>query len=45
MYLHAQAWEVFEAAASNGIGFSKVLRRGKWVSARGGWMSELAARG
>lgn len=43
--LHAQAWEVFEAAAATGIGFSKVVRRGKWVSARGGWMEELAARG
>jgi ribosomal protein L11 methyltransferase len=43
--LHAQAWEVFEASASHGIGFSKVVRRGKWVSARGGWMNELAARG
>jgi len=41
--LHAQAWDVFEAAAASGIGFSKVVRRGKWVSARGGWMNELAA--
>ena len=36
-----QAWEVFEAAAARGIGFSKVVRRGKWVSARGGWMADL----
>jgi ribosomal protein L11 methyltransferase len=42
--LGAQAWGVFEAAAARGIGFSKVARRGKWVSARGGWMAELAGR-
>lgn len=40
--LRSQAWELFEAAAARGIGFSKVVRRGKWVSARGGWMEDLA---
>lgn len=39
--LASQAWEVFEAAAKEGLGFSKVVRKGKWVSARGGWFEDL----
>lgn len=38
-----QAWEVFEAAAGAGLGFPEVVRRGKWVTARGGWMADLVA--
>lgn len=37
-----QAWEVFEAAAGRGLGFPQVIRKGKWVTARGGWMEDLA---
>ncbi len=40
--LATQAWEVFEAAAKEGLGFSKVVKKGKWVSARGGWFEDLA---
>jgi ribosomal protein L11 methyltransferase len=40
--LATQAWEVFEAAAKEGLGFSKVIKKGKWVSARGGWFEDLA---
>lgn len=40
--LATQAWDVVTAAAGYGIGFSKVVRRGKWVTARGGWMEDLA---
>jgi ribosomal protein L11 methyltransferase len=40
--LASQAWEVFESAAKEGIGFSKVVRKGKWVTARGGWFADLA---
>lgn len=43
--LATQAWEVFTAAAENGLGFSKVVRKGKWVSARGGHLKDLIARG
>ncbi len=39
--LKSQAWEVFEAAAGVGFGFPTVVTRGKWVSARGGWMRDL----
>lgn len=39
--LAAQAWEVFEAAAKEGLGFSKIVRKGKWVTARGGWFEDL----
>ncbi len=42
--LASQAWEVFEAAAQEGLGFSKVVKKGKWVSARGGWFEDLAER-
>jgi ribosomal protein L11 methyltransferase len=43
--LASQAWDVFTAAASNGIGFTKVVRKGKWVTARGGRMVDLEAAG
>lgn len=39
--LHSQAWDVFTAAAANGIGFTKVIRKGKWVTAHGGHMADL----
>jgi ribosomal protein L11 methyltransferase len=34
--LREQALGVFAAAAAHGLGFRQVVRRGKWVSARGG---------
>jgi ribosomal protein L11 methyltransferase len=40
--LATQAWDVFEAAARNGLGFSKVVKKGKWVTARGGWFDDLS---
>lgn len=40
--LASQAWEVFEAAAKEGIGFHKIIKKGKWVSARGGWFEDIA---
>jgi ribosomal protein L11 methyltransferase len=43
--LATQAWEVFKAAASNGLGFTKVIRKGKWVTARGGHLDDLIAAG
>ena len=43
--LASQAWEVFTAAASNGLGFTKVITKGKWVSARGGHLDDLIAAG
>lgn len=39
--LASQAWDVFEAAAKQGLGFSKIVRKGKWVTARGGWFEDL----
>ncbi len=42
--LASQAWEVFEAAAKEGLGFSKVSKKGKWVTARGGWFDDLAKK-
>ncbi len=42
--LATQAWDVFTAAAANGIGFTKVIQKGKWVTARGGRMADLIAR-
>ncbi|BCX48626.1 50S ribosomal protein L11methyl transferase [Haloferula helveola] len=42
--LASQAWDVFEAAAAHGFGFPQVVKKGKWVTARGGWMSDLVAR-
>jgi ribosomal protein L11 methyltransferase len=38
-----QAWDVFTAAAGHGLGFPEVVRKGKWVTARGGWMNDLTA--
>jgi ribosomal protein L11 methyltransferase len=43
--LASQAWEVFTAAAANGLGFTKVVRKGKWVTARGGHLKDLIAAG
>jgi len=39
-----QAWNCFTAAASNGLGFTQVVRKGKWVTAHGGHMSDLIAK-
>lgn len=39
--LASQAWDVFTAAAAHGLGFPKVVKKGKWVTARGGWMNDL----
>jgi ribosomal protein L11 methyltransferase len=36
-----QAWEVFKAAAGSGLGFTKVIRKGKWVTAHGGHLNDL----
>lgn len=41
--LATQAWDVFTAAASNGLGFTKVTKKGKWVTARGGHLDDLIA--
>ncbi|MCX6868245.1 MAG: 50S ribosomal protein L11 methyltransferase [Verrucomicrobia bacterium] len=41
--LASQAWEVVTAAASNGLGFTRVIRKGKWVTARGGHLADLIA--
>lgn len=43
--LAEQAWEVFEAAASEGLGFTEVSKKGKWVTARGGWFADLVQTG
>ena len=40
--LASQAWDVFTAAAQHGLGFTQVIKKGKWVSARGGHMVDLA---
>jgi ribosomal protein L11 methyltransferase len=42
--LASQAWEVFTAAAGHGLGFMQVVRKGKWVTARGGHLADLIAR-
>ncbi|WP_411828097.1 50S ribosomal protein L11 methyltransferase [Luteolibacter sp. AS25] len=42
--LASQAWEVFEGAAKEGIGFSKVVKKGKWVTAKGGWFSDIEGK-
>jgi ribosomal protein L11 methyltransferase len=39
--LASQAWEVFTTAAEYGFGFPTVIRKGKWVTARGAWMADL----
>lgn len=41
--LATQAWDVFKAAAEHGIGFPQLVRKGKWVTARGGHMADLIA--
>ena len=41
--LASQAWDVFVAAAEHGLGFPNVIRKGKWVTARGGWMNDIIA--
>jgi len=42
--LATQAWDVFKAAASNGLGFTKVVKKGKWVTAHGGHLDDLIAQ-
>lgn len=42
--LASQGWEVFKAAASSGLGFTKVVQKGKWVTAHGGHLVDLIAR-
>lgn len=42
--LASQAWDVFEAGAGVGFGFPQVVKKGKWVTARGGWMKDLIER-
>jgi ribosomal protein L11 methyltransferase len=39
--LATQAWDVFTAAAGSGLGFTKVIRKGKWVTAHGGHLDDL----
>ena len=39
--LSTQAWDVFTAAAGEGLGFYKVVKKGKWVTACGGHMDDL----
>jgi len=41
--LATQAWEVFTAGAGCGLGFTKVIRKGKWVTAHGGHLVDLIA--
>ncbi len=41
--LATQAWDVFTAAAGEGLGFTQVIRKGKWVTARGGHLTDLIA--
>jgi len=43
--LATQAWEVFSAAAGSGLGFTKVITKGKWVTAHGGHLDDLIAAG
>lgn len=40
--LATQAWDVFKAAASHGLGFPTVIRKGKWITAQGGHMRDLS---
>ncbi len=39
--LATQAWDVFTAAAAHGLGFTKVIKKGKWVTAHGGHLADL----
>jgi len=41
--LASQAWGVFTAAAASGLGFTKVVKKGKWVTAHGGHLPDLIA--
>jgi ribosomal protein L11 methyltransferase len=41
--LATQAWNVFTAAAACGLGFTKVIKKGKWVTAQGGHLTDLIA--
>jgi ribosomal protein L11 methyltransferase len=41
--LATQAWEVFTAAATSGLGFTQVIKKGKWITARGGHFDDLIA--
>ncbi len=41
--LATQAWDVFKAAAGSGLGFTKVIQKGKWVTAHGGHLADLVA--
>jgi ribosomal protein L11 methyltransferase len=41
--LATQAWDVFLAAAANGLGFTQVIQKGKWVTARGGHLNDVIA--
>jgi ribosomal protein L11 methyltransferase len=41
--LATQAWDVFKAAAGEGLGFTKVIQKGKWVTAHGGHLNDLIA--
>ena len=41
--LATQAWDVFTAAAGSGLGFTKVVTKGKWVTAHGGHLADLIA--
>jgi ribosomal protein L11 methyltransferase len=43
--LATQAWDVFTAAAAEGLGFTQVVTKGKWVTARGGHLTDLIAAG
>lgn len=42
--LASQAWDVFTAAAGSGLGFTKVVKKGKWVTARGGHLNDLVSK-
>jgi ribosomal protein L11 methyltransferase len=42
--LATQAWEVFKAAATCGLGFTTVIKKGKWVTAQGGHLDDLIAK-
>jgi len=39
--LASQAWDCFTAAAQHGLGFPKVIKKGKWVTAHGGHLHDL----
>jgi len=39
--LASQAWEVFTEAAKEGLGFTKVITKGKWVTAQGAHLNDI----